>query len=53
MKSAAEGIDHRVIAEARAKFEEAVKPFAERIMNASIARAVSGHSVQDFETASP
>jgi molecular chaperone HscA len=53
MQLAAAGNDHRAIADARGQFEEIVKPFAERIMNAAITRAVSGHSVQEFEAVAP
>ena len=37
---------------ARARFEEKVKPFAERIMNAAISQAVAGHTINEFEAKS-
>jgi molecular chaperone HscA len=51
LEQSAKGDDHRAIAEQRAHFEDTVKPFAEKIMNAAIAQAVKGHVVSEFEEA--
>jgi len=49
LEKAAQSQDHAAIAAERANFEVAVKPFAERIMNAAIAKVVSGHTMTEFE----
>jgi len=49
LEQAAAGEDHNATAKVRAGFEEKVKPFAEKIMNAAISKVVAGHGVSEFE----
>ena len=44
------GPDYLAIRDALAALEERAKPFAERIMNQAIGRALAGHRVSEFET---
>jgi molecular chaperone HscA len=52
MQQAAQGNEASAISASRARFEEKVKPFAERIMNAAISQAVAGHTINEFEAKS-
>jgi molecular chaperone HscA len=44
-----QGTDHLAIRDALAALEERSRPFAERIMNRAIGRALEGHRVSEFE----
>lgn len=51
VKAAAEGDDHRLITDEIEKLDLISKPFAQRVMEASINNALSGRSVDDAENA--